>query len=263
MDNSMNSLRGRMAGALALSVALLVGGQANAALVALPPGSNVSLAGQGENFTPGKLFASTTITANLNPTNPDMTGVIREAVFVNAQGTLDFLFQVTNTSSPANNGMLANLASATFANFGGGLDPFAPIRVDFATNFAGIDSFIAPTPTTGTSQSTPVGVSRSGSGSDISFLFDSPIFGKTVGLAAGATSNVLIISTNARNFNNRGVASISGETDANGNTLGSNIAGGSFEPAPGAIVPEPATFVGAGIAGLFGLGFALRRKRTA
>lgn len=260
MDNSMNSLRGRLAGGLALSVALLVGGQANAALQPLNPGANVNLVGPGTNFTPGMLLASTTVTANLNPANPDLTATIREAVFRNAGGTLDFVYQLTNTSNPTN-GLLSGVAGTTFANFGGGLDPFGQIRVDFATNF-NFDNFIAPTATSGTNQSSPVGASRSTSGSDITFAFDSPVFGATVGLAAGSTSNVLIISTNATNFNNRGVGSISGETDANGNTLGSNIAGGIFEPAP-AVVPEPATVVSAGIAGLFGLGFALRRKRTA
>lgn len=260
MDNSMNSVRGRLAGGLALSVALLIGGQAKAALQPLPPGGTATLVGQGEVFTPGTLVASTTVTANLNSTNPDLTALIREAVFRNAAGTLDFVFQVTNTSNPAN-GLLANLASTSFANFGGGLDPFAPIRVDFATNF-NFDTFIAPSATTATNQSSPVGASRSTDGSSITFAFDSPQFLATVGLTPGSTSNVLIVSTNATNFNNRGVGTINGETDANGNTLGSNIAGGIFEPAP-AVVPEPATVVSAGIAGLFGLGYALRRKRTA
>ncbi len=259
MDNSMNSVRGRLAGGLALSVALLIGGQAKAALQPLPPGGTTTLVGQGDVFTPGTLVASTTVTANLNAANPDLTSLIREAVFRNAAGTLDFVYQITNTSNPAN-GLLANLASTTLANFGGGLDPFAPIRVDFATN-SNFDGFIAPSANSATNQSSPVAASRSTDGSSITFAFDSPQFA-TVGLSPGSTSNVLIVSTNATNFNNRGVGTINGETDANGNTLGSNIAGGIFEPAP-AVVPEPATVLSAGIAGLFGLGYALRRKRTA
>jgi len=260
MDKLMRSLCGRLAGAFALSVALLAGGQARAALQTLAPGQDVSLVGQGTDYT-GTLVASTTVQANLNPAAPDLTATIREAVFRNANGTLDFLFQVTNTSD-GSLGLIANLADVTFGNFGGGSDRYGPIQVDYLTNL-NLDSFIAPTATSGTNQSTPLNASRGTTGSAINFGFDTPNTGTTPGLAAGATSNILIISTSATNFNDRGSSQINGETDANGNSLGSNIAGGIYEPAPAATVPEPSTLAGAGIAGLFGLVLAFRRKRAA
>jgi hypothetical protein len=224
-------------------------------------GPGVSLiSGAGAVNTPGEAYpvgsatfiGGASITVPLSqPGNPNISGTLTEEVWrENGTGTLDFLYQIKN-NSPAANGLLSSLANFQLSSFGGGT-PFLT-SVDYATNAAAIDGLFI-----GNGQGS-VAATRSSDGASVTFSFD-PAGGPQTGLPSGNTSAVLFIATNATAYNQFGVATINGEV-FNGASNGGNSFTGIFEPTVAA-VPEPASIVLCGLAGLIGAGVYRSRKRS-
>jgi len=234
--NPMN-FRGVLKLTLALGMLAAVAGSEAKAGFSLPPGQSVTTPGEAYLTTaPGAtLLATQTIT--FTPAgNPLVLGSLQVEVFRETGGTLDFLYQLTNTGSSAIGGI-------SIAAFGDGVPNFTTL-VDYATDSASIPGFVAGTQIT-------FSATRSAAGPSINFSFDSPgVPGQ--GLASGATSFVFFVQTNATAFNAFGSAQIAAET-IGGNNPGANSSNGVFQPTLSP-VPEPSSLVLCGLAGVIGLG---------
>ena len=187
------------------------------------------------NLTPGTFVApvpTTTetgvlITQQTNTfTSPLSTysGSLYSAVYKEAGGTLDFIFQVKNNSSSTDT--LARVEGGIFAGF--------DTSAYYSTAAGGLGlGTVSPTDAFETN-STGVG-------------FD---FGAPVGtLLPGTTSDVLIVKTNATNY----VSSLEGVSD--NTTVNVN----SYSPA--SAVPEPASVIPFALGGLALLGLIARKTR--
>jgi len=167
----------------------------------------------------GALQASDTVPFSGSGT----TGILREAVYLNAGGTLDFLYQVSNTSALAR--LLHRLTAFDFTGF----------LTDAQQTAGGFGIF-----TTGT-------VAANTADRDVAA--DTVGFNFLTGIPSGTTSFVLAIVTNATSFNKLGNVAI-----INGRSF--NIDG--FQPV--STVPEPASLLLLGSAFAAASGYARRRK---
>lgn len=151
-------------------------------------------------------------------------------------GTLDFYYQIVNTSS-------------TFAISNGGVNSFANAVLSVAETSDDVDGAGGSFTSVGTSYF--LDASRgAGAGPDVNFSF---IAG---GLASGATSNIFVIRTNATTFTTAGSFSLQG---------GGNVAAASgpvIAAVPVVVVPEANAGLLAGLAlPILGGVAVLRRKK--
>jgi len=182
---------------------------------------------------PGILLADMVSPFLYSTTAGTNSGTIESAVY-NLNGTLDFYYQITNNASSAT--ALARLTATDF--FGFVTD--AGFRSDGSTLGAGT-SFVD-----GTTQ--PITADSNVDGSVIGFSFFPPSAPPTE-IAPGASSFVLVISTDATLFTNGNASIIDGGTDT--------VA--AFQPTISSTsTPEPASLGLLGI-GLIALG-GLRRR---
>lgn len=174
--------------------------------------------------SPGTLLASLVSPYSFNTTAGTTSGNLFTAVFKEAGGTLDFYYQVANSSSSA-----TSIARETDTNFAG-FTVSTGYRTDGSVLGAGF--------TNGTVA--PVTADNNGSGSVVGFSFSPP---DTAKIAPGLTSFAFVISTNATSYRAGNSSIIDGGTQT--------VA--AFQPASG--VPEPGTvlLMGLGMVGLVGL----------
>lgn len=192
-------------GGLALLTALAT---ASAQAILLVPGARV---GRNTVEAPGVLtiFTDTNLTLMASSSVPvvgasgTVSGIMRSAVYMNSGGTLDFYYQYANdpTSDP-----IHRLTMSSFRNF----------TTDVGYRLTAIGQFTA-----GAGQVTPNEANRNTSGSVVGFDYDTP-----TSIPAGATTNTLVIRTNANQWG-PGFASV---------INGSATTVPSFAP-----VPEPAS----------------------
>jgi hypothetical protein len=173
---------------------------------------------------PGTLLASLVdpFTSSLGTT----AGTLVSAVFMEAGGTLDFYYQVTNNMTAPNCGSAGQSAcdpisretDTSFTGFSTALG----FRVDGSGLPGGIFSDGTVAPVTG---------DRNSVGNVVGFSFQPPDQAK---IQPGQTSNVLVISTNATHFTAGNASVIDGGV--------TTVA--AFEPTTGpSKVPEPTSFI--------------------
>lgn len=204
---------------LALSASLVF-----AASTPLAPGQGItSINNNGSLPTTGLV---TTGTFNLvNPLNPAQTATVVEDVYRTTGGTLDFYYQVDNTSTAQGGHPADPLNEASFDSYTG-----------FTTSVAydsGNGGTLAPINSGGGNVA-----SRAAGGDTVNFFFTLPPGDGQ--LAPGETSYFLEIDTNATTWNGFGEASV---------IDGGTAFAVAIQPAP--TVPEPMTM------GLIGGGLAL------
>ena len=158
------------------------------------------------------------------------TGTIESAVYQDADGGLDFYYQLTNDASSST--ALARLTANSFLGFSTSLATILNGSTLTGTTF--IDGTFVPA--SGDSNAI---------GSVIGFSFSPPLV--TNEISPGSSSVVMIISTNATQYTLGNASVIDGGTD----TVR------AFQPLNSS-VPEPTTFA---LLGLGLLGFAGLRRR--
>jgi hypothetical protein len=232
------------AAGLLVALALVVGAPEARAGMILLPGQTVSTPGETypvPGTAPVTELASQTV--SFAGINPNFSGSVSVAVFKEAGGTLDFLYQVTNASSSG-----FNLAGITGSGYGTG-NPFKT-SVDFTTDNPDSTLF-------GTGTKASISATRTAAGPQVTFNLGDD---STAGLAPGATSFVLFVQTDATAFNLFGGVTISGQNQGTVNP-GTASLNGILEPTAANPIPEPASIVLLGISVPFLGAWAFRRNR--
>jgi len=188
--------------------------------------------GSGSPDVFGTLSGLTLLASSSGPqSGGGFTWDLTEAVYYSA-GDLDFMFQVTNTTSSGS----AYIENISFQDFTG-----YSTDVGYTTSGASLpgDVFVNGT------VAPHGGVSRTADGSQVGISFNN------LELNSPNVSDVLVIETNATNYDGNGLMNLTFQI--------SDPSSPAFEPAAAA-VPEPATIPLLG-AGLLLIG-ALRRRLT-
>jgi len=220
-----------LATVLVLASILVLAPSANAALTgtsALVPGDTIFVPTIPAGADPGTLLASETVPFT---TSINASGVLVAAVFLEAGGTLDFYYQLSDDSTSID--ALARETNTDFTGF----TTAVGYRTDGGTMLASSDPFV-------NGSVPPIFADRNAPGDVVGFSFNQSDATK---IQPGQTSNVLVISTNATAFKVGHSSVIDGGT----------VTIATYEPA--ASVPEPMSLLFLG-GGLLALG-SLRRFR--
>ena len=196
---------------------------------------------------PGTLLASLVAPYSFSTTAGLTSGTLVSAVFKNSSGTLDFYYQVNNCFQAGIAAFCPGAAASATA-----------IARETDTSFVGFMTFLGFRPDGSTLAGSlfvdgsvaPVTADRStlGPGSTLGFQFSPPDSAK---ILPGLSSNVVIISTDAKFFKAGNADVIDGGTQT--------VA--SFQPSTG--VPEPASLalLGLGLLAIGGVGRKLKSRR--
>jgi hypothetical protein len=220
-----------IAAALLLTFSLAPAGHASlVGAIPVAAGGSIIPSPLVPGYDAGTLLADETEPFSYTTTAGTNSGTITSAVFMETGGTLDFYYQVWNSSASA-----TALQRETDVNFG-------PTSVSLAysidsSNLDGVfvDGTVAP-----------VSGDLNATGTVVGFSFFPPII---PGIAPGTTTNVLVVSTTATTYGNGNANVIDGGVDT--------VA--AYQP--GSPVPEPMSMFLFG-GGLLALGgFSRLRKR--
>jgi hypothetical protein len=187
-------------------------------------------------LTTGTIIANTGLqTVSTNISGNSITGTAQNWVVSGYAGNpfgaadLTFVYQVSLTGGSNNSGTPPILERVT----GAGYDTI------FSTD-AGYN--------TASGTVAPNTVDRSSNGNVVGFNFVSP--GQNIGV--GQASYLLIVATNATNFNAQSMSLQDGVA----------VSANAFGPAVAAVIPEPTTMVLAGLGSLGFAGYGLRRRKA-
>jgi hypothetical protein len=198
------------------------------------PGSSVLLFGGIPPFVDTALPAVVTVASSVGqigtPTGL-VTATLTTEVLREAGGTLDFAYQVTNTSSLAE--VIHRVTTINFAGW--------TTDVGFTSTPPNAD-FVVPTNTLMT------GADRGVGGATIGWQITPNL--SSNGLAPGETSLILYIRTNATEYTTGSTFAIDGGI----------VSFDSFAPTA---VPEPSSMAIAGLGALGLIGYGIRRRRGA
>lgn len=208
-------------GRAVLCAAILLFGTSAAHATVLVPGGTVV-----PELLAGPAGALEAFVLNLPLNTGDVQGSLTAAVVRNAGGTLDFYYQVTNDLGSIDS--LSRNTNSLFATLGIVYDT----SVFYRTDTGGLPIF-----SDGDADATPLTVERNMTGRVVGFNFLSLPLGAT-GIDPGETSRILVIRTNAVDFN----AGMSSVIDGGVDSVDTFAPTGS--------VPEPASLI------LLGSGFA-------
>jgi hypothetical protein len=225
-----------------LTVLVLSYQPAHAGMILLP-GQTVGTPGEAypvPGTAPVTELASQTV--SFSGINPNFGGSVSVAVFKEAGGTLDFVYQVTSAQSSS-----FNLAGVTASGYGTG-NPFKT-SVDFTTDNPNSTLF-------GSGTKGAISASRTAAGPEVTFNFGDQT---TAGLAPGATSYILFVQTDATAFNTFGGVLVGGQNQGSVNP-GTAAVNGILEPTAASPIPEPASALLLGLGVPLVAAFALRRR---
>jgi hypothetical protein len=218
------------------------------AVPATAQATNLPVGTTGTGVAPDSVTASypggtilAAVNVNLAPAGANWTATVREVVVRESGGSIDFLYQVTNTSSPGADS-LERITLANFAGFTTNVSTANSLSSNvFGTAFSGVGTSTGYGFVNGGTQNAPDGVNRPTADNVGWNYFNTPI-------APGQSSLVLIVKTNATTFGSGSISLIDTVTSTTFNGFSPN--------------PEPGTIILlAGCLGGMGLNIGLRRFR--
>jgi hypothetical protein len=226
-----------------------------------PAADNYNTLAPGATFTqgipPGQIIAVSGgfTSVGLNGIGAYFSGSFKEAVYKEAGGTYDFLYQITN-----NNTSQVSLAGVSTTNYGTTPAVFST-SVGYSTTVPTSNPLnFVPGSAAGGGTINPVDLQRSPSGAQITFSFVGPNGGTA--LTPGSVSDILFIRTNATSYDQFGTLTVSGQNTTGIVNPGSVAINAVFEPSIGP-VPEPSSIVMGGTAASILAGFFGWRRRKA